>query len=253
MISFPLPIYTNSYISSTDHHAYTATSILTDSNFPPSADSNQQAKNLYKNSTKLAEGWTSRWGADFIIFYKKYFSHYIDCNDENEITRQIIIQTTMFQGGTGDFNDKEQNKNVYKIKKNNNNFNQNDNNNIENNENEQKIINENEIIDWKLFWTKYYHVTPHLSITALCLLSIGISEACVERSFSVQKFTHTDVRNRMKGDIVEAEMRLRFNKNNFNDENVNEILQLTANNDSENDNYSSEEDAPIIENDVEMF
>jgi len=158
-----IEFYTNFYISSIDHHAYVSTSIITDSNIPPSADSNQQAKNSYKNSTKLAEEWMSKWGADFIIFYKKYFPH-INCNDKNEITTQIIIQTTMFQGDTGDFIDKQKNKNIYKIKKSQNNLNQTNNTNVENNENEQKLIKENEIIDWKLFWTKYYHVTPHLSI-----------------------------------------------------------------------------------------
>lgn len=178
----------------------------------------------------------SQWGADFIIFYKKYFPH-INCNDKNEIVRQIIIQTTMFQGATGDFNDKQQNKNIYTIRNSNNNNNNND------------EIKSNEEIDWKLFWTKYYHISPHLSIIAICLLSIGISEACVERSFSVQKFTHSDVRNRMKGDIVEAEMRLRFNKNNINDENANEILlhnSPSTNCDDENEYSESDDDVEML-------
>ena len=46
----------------------------------------------------------------------------------------------------------------------------------------------------------------------MCLLSVGISEAAVERSFSMQKFTHSDIRNRLSEDIVEAEMRIKFNR-----------------------------------------
>ena len=143
--------------------------------------------------------------------------------------------------------DKEQHKNVYScVKK----SQQND-----EEEEEQKQIQEMEV-DWKLFWTKYYHICPHLSIVALCLLSIGISEACVERSFSIQKLTHSDTRNRMKEDIVEAEMRLRFNKQNIADEDADEILRAKHyhQQDESDDELSDVEDAPIAmsQNDVEM-
>jgi len=240
--------YVKSYISSTDHHAFTAASILTDSNHPPPADSSHQVKNLYKNSTREATKWLSEWGAEFIIFYKQYFPQ-INCNDKKDLINYIIIQITMFEGASGDFEDKQQDKNVYTIRKSNNNNNDNSNNN--NNEIKSIAIEENKI-DWKLFWTKYYRVSPHLSIIALCLLSIGISEACVERSFSVQKFTHSDVRNKMKEDIVEAEMRLRFNKINVNDEIADEILLTTANNDDENELSDDDEVQRIDENDAEM-
>jgi hypothetical protein len=57
---------------------------------------------------------------------------------------------------------------------------------------------------------------PELGGVALCLLSIGISEASCERSFSLQGLTHSKVRNRMNNDLVEGEMRIRFNKGELN-------------------------------------
>ena len=231
--------YVKSYISSTDHHAFTAVSILTDSNFPPPADSSDVVKKSFKNSTREATKWISEWGADFIIFYKNYFPQ-INCYDRNEVISQIIIQITMFEGATADFDDKQQNKNIYTIK----------NPSIISNQNNNNNQNEKEV-DWKLFWTKYYNICPHLSTIALCLLSIGISEACVERSFSVQKLTHSTVRNGMKNDIVEAEMRLRFNKYNMGDDFADGILQSTASVDDENE-LSDVEDAPMIDQDDEL-
>jgi len=227
--------YVNSYISSTDHHAFTAVSILTDSNFPPPAVSSNQVKQQFKHKTKEATNWISEWGADFISFYKKYFPH-INCDNKNDVTGEIIKQLTMFEGSIQDFDDKSMHKDLMiKSRKN----------------NEQKSEKE---VDWKLFWTKYYQVCPHLSIIALCLLSVGISEACVERSFSIQKLTHSDSRNRMKEDIVEAEMRIRFNKLNMNDQYADEILKAERNctdYDIENE-LSDAEDLPIDDDDVQM-
>ena len=132
---------------------------------------------------------------------------------------------TLFEGETKDFDDKQNSKNHYKI---------------------IKTSNNNKEIDWKLFWTKYYKSCPQLSIIALSLLSIGISEACVERSFSIQKLTHSDIRNRMKEDIVEAEMRLRFNKHVMSDEYSDEILKNQISNDDD-DELSDVEDTQIID------
>jgi hypothetical protein len=50
-----------------------------------------------------------------------------------------------------------------------------------------------------------------LSFIAICIFSIGISEASAERSFSDQKFVHSKIRNRLNEDIVQSEMRIRFN------------------------------------------
>ena len=102
----------------------------------------------------------------------------------------------------------------------------------------------NEETDWKLFWTKYYRKCPELSILALCLLSIGISEAACERSFSVQKLTHNDIRNRLSVDIVEAEMRVRFNKTL-----AGKIIGAMS---SSNININENEDAMVTENSMEM-
>lgn len=50
-----------------------------------------------------------------------------------------------------------------------------------------------------------------LSRVALALLSIGASEAAVERTFSAQSAVHTKKRNRLHGATVEAELFLKFN------------------------------------------
>ena len=67
-------------------------------------------------------------------------------------------------------------------------------------------------MEFKLIWSQFISSAPELSYLALCLLSVGISEAAVERSFSQQKFTHSEVRNKLEADIVEAEMRIKFNE-----------------------------------------
>ena len=67
-------------------------------------------------------------------------------------------------------------------------------------------------INWILFWSKQKRSAPELSTVAICLLSFGISEASAERSFSIQKLTHSSLRNRLNSELVEAEMILRFNK-----------------------------------------
>ena len=54
-------------------------------------------------------------------------------------------------------------------------------------------------------------LAPELGNVAICLLSLGISEASCERSFSIQQLTHSKVRNRLNEDIVQAEMRIRYN------------------------------------------
>jgi hypothetical protein len=86
-----------------------------------------------------------------------------------------------------------------------------------------------------------------LATIALCLLSIGISEATVERSFSIQKLTHNDIRNRLAADIVQAEMRIRFNKSVANDL----FNNLEMNNYNDKMEFNSTEDQTQIE-DVEL-
>ena len=58
-------------------------------------------------------------------------------------------------------------------------------------------------------WSLYAELS--LSRVAAVLLSVSASEASVERSFSAQAAVHSDERNRLHGETVEAEMFLKFN------------------------------------------
>lgn len=60
----------------------------------------------------------------------------------------------------------------------------------------------------------------------------------MERNFSIQKLTHNDIRNRLAADIVEAEMRIRFNKsianelfNNFDMNNYSDKMKIDSTDD----------------------
>lgn len=63
----------------------------------------------------------------------------------------------------------------------------------------------------RLVWYLHLRHSPVLAHAALALLSVAGSEASVERTFSAQGDVHTDRRNRMADEIVEAEMFIKFN------------------------------------------
>lgn len=75
----------------------------------------------------------------------------------------------------------------------------------------KSISNDDMKYSAKLVWARFLNSKKELSETALALLSICPSEACVERSFSALSDVHTDDRNRLKKDIIEAEMHLKWN------------------------------------------
>jgi hypothetical protein len=55
------------------------------------------------------------------------------------------------------------------------------------------------------------HQEQPLAMVALMIMSIGASEAAVERTFSAQSAVHTKARNSLHPDSVQAEMHLKFN------------------------------------------
>ena len=71
---------------------------------------------------------------------------------------------------------------------------------------------QNKPFDPKAVWALYLDDAPVLAHAAVALLSIAGSEAAVERSFSAQGTTHSDRRNRLRDEIVEAEMFIKFNR-----------------------------------------
>lgn len=64
----------------------------------------------------------------------------------------------------------------------------------------------------RLVWYLHLRHAPVLAHAAVALLSVAGSEASVERTFSAQGDVHTDRRNRLADEIVEAEMFIKFNE-----------------------------------------
>lgn len=191
--------YVNTYIAAPDHHAYRAVSIITNSYELLSPNASRAEEKIYHTQKENTVKWLHGWGADFFSFYQNQFQRIVG-NNRTSILGNIKRQLVMFEGGVHDFSDKLSDMETLTKKIPSNSF-------LYDPQNPDR-----EQTDWKLFWTKYYRKCPELSILSLCLLSIGISEAACERSFSIQKLTHSDIRNRLSADIVEAEMRIRFNK-----------------------------------------
>jgi hypothetical protein len=66
--------------------------------------------------------------------------------------------------------------------------------------------------DARSVWHLHSTQAPVIANAAVALLSISSSEAAVERTFSAQGDVHTDRRNRLGDDTVEAEMYIKFNE-----------------------------------------
>ena len=66
--------------------------------------------------------------------------------------------------------------------------------------------------DAKAVWSLYLEDAPVIAHAAVALLSVAGSEAAVERSFSAQGTVHSDLRNWLSDEMVEAEMFVRFNR-----------------------------------------
>ena len=69
--------------------------------------------------------------------------------------------------------------------------------------------------DPKLTWCNFRTIYPEFCIVVLGLLSLPISEASVERSFSLQSIAHRKLRNRLGHEKVQREMMISFNTEVF--------------------------------------
>ena len=67
------------------------------------------------------------------------------------------------------------------------------------------------IYNIKTLWIEFISSYYELSKVAIAILSICPSEACVERSFSIQQDIHTLERNRLKNEFINAEMNIKMN------------------------------------------
>jgi hypothetical protein len=77
---------------------------------------------------------------------------------------------------------------------------------------EELAKDQNRPFNPRLVWYLHLRHAPLLANAAVALLSVAGSEASVERTFSAQGDVHTDRRNRLADDIVEAEMFIKFNE-----------------------------------------
>ena len=71
---------------------------------------------------------------------------------------------------------------------------------------------EHRLFDARSVWHLHSTQAPVIAHAAVALLSISSSEAAVERTFSAQGDVHSDRRNRLGDDTVEAEMFIKFNE-----------------------------------------
>lgn len=63
------------------------------------------------------------------------------------------------------------------------------------------------------YWQACMPFAPELSVVAMTLLSMAVSEACVERSFSRQKFVEDPLRAHLSDENIEGEMFIYWNFN----------------------------------------
>ena len=77
-----------------------------------------------------------------------------------------------------------------------------------------------QIWDARDFWNIAKSSIPELGTVALAILNINPTEASVERSFAIQKYIHSNIRNKLGCDKIEAEMFLKFNENKVDEDNI---------------------------------
>ena len=177
------------------HYAFWAISLLTDKHLAQWESSFGDMHKDYRETVS----WIANWGADLLLFFPNHFK--ITCQlEKSVIVSTINRQIAEFESGLASFSYKQTYLRDFtqEIPRNSINF--------------DSKTPETREINWILFWSKQKRSAPELSTVAICLLSFGISEASAERSFSIQKLTHSSLRNRLNSELVEAEMILRFNK-----------------------------------------
>jgi hypothetical protein len=176
------------YLNSCDHYAFDSAKLLTE--------------NLIYNveNNRKTSAWLVGWGTDVIKTYPSKFphSHHLA---RGEINMRLTNQLINFIAGDEQFDNKQTIKKNYSSLP------------VENSFYYNHNSPEQTIVDWKQFWKYYLLFAPELAEIALIILNIGISEASCERSFSLQKLTHSVLRNKLSPPIIEAEMRYKYNKN----------------------------------------
>lgn len=140
------------------------------------------------DGTQIANAKT--WFAEYAV---KYLNQYYLTVDNP--SRLIYQQFSSFQGCTNEFSNLKYIINKYK------------------NENQDK-----DNFDAKCVWYFYLSIAKELCCVVLAILSLPISEAAVERSFSQQQIVHRKLRNRLTPANIQKEMLIYYNSKSFQQE-----------------------------------
>ena len=130
-----------------------------------------------------AIAWFPRWGARFV---KEYGLS--DETNESKIATILMDQLSKMKTGTSVFTNLSEWKRM-----------------LETAAGQQRW-------DSRRLWALYKDSAPEIASCALALLSLTASEAAVERTFSKQGLLHTNIRNKMSDELIQAQMFIAFNQ-----------------------------------------
>ena len=136
---------------------------------------------------RAATEWLQLFAAQYAAFW-----NLADSTDQEELRQQAKAEWSDFTGRTASSSFSSLDQDVIDI----------------------RAVHAKELrpFDARSVWHLHSAQAPVLAHAAVALLSISSSEAAVERTFSAQGDVHSDRRNRLRDDIVEAEMFIKFNE-----------------------------------------
>jgi hypothetical protein len=125
------------------------------------------------------------WFTDFAVQYLEFYYP-----DILNVKKVVLHQFSSFQGKTNEFSNLAYIVSKYKDE-------------------------DKELFDAKRIWYYYLSISKEFCNVVIALLSIPISEAAVERSFSLQSVVHRKLRNRLSKYNIRKEMLIAFNERSF--------------------------------------
>jgi hypothetical protein len=125
------------------------------------------------------------WFTDFAVQYLEFYYP-----DTLNVKKVILHQFSSFQGKTNEFSNLSYIVSKYKDE-------------------------DKEQFDAKRIWYYYLSISKEFCNVVIALLSMPISEAAVERSFSLQSVVHRKLRNRLSKYNIRKEMLIAFNERSF--------------------------------------
>lgn len=135
---------------------------------------------LFSMSERVeAKKWLMNFGVNYLYYYKIF-----PLKEQSDLYAELLLQHAAFSKRLKPFDDLQ--KNI-------------------------EAISSRKSYNPKLIWSHYSTEAPELSTVAIVILSLGCSEAAVERSFHAQAIIHNKLRNRMTCRSVQKELFLKIN------------------------------------------